>query len=105
MVLMDRARKRIALFSALAFGITFLVPSTPQAGEAIVYSVYKGIDLGNPNDAIQKDFFVNLGVNQGVKVGMELEVARRTPTYDLTTEKLYKDLVFPFARIQIIHAE
>jgi hypothetical protein len=38
-------------------------------------------------------------------VGTVLEVARKAPSYDLTTEKLYKDLIFPFAQIRVIHAE
>ena len=89
---------------ALALAMSLLAQQG-LAGEAIVYSVYKGIDLGNPNETNHKDFFVNLGTNQGISVGTTLEVARRTPTYDLTTEKLYKDLLFPFARMRVIHAE
>ena len=75
------------------------------ANDAIVYSVYKGIDLGFPNEELQKDFFINLGTNQGIKTGAILEVSRKMPSYDLTTEKLYKDLVFPFAKLRVIHAE
>lgn len=88
---------------ALVAGIS--LPSYALSAEAIVYSVFKGVDLGNPNEELQKDYFVNLGTNQGIEIGATLEVARRHPSYDLTTEKLYKDLVFPFARLKVIHAE
>jgi len=98
-------KKQIQIFiAALALFAGVISPSV-LAAEAIVYSVYKGIDLGNPNDENQKDFFVNLGTNNGVNEGSLLEVSRRSPTYDLTTEKLYKDLVYPFATLKVIHAE
>lgn len=90
----------------LASLVTWVLTPTALSDEtAIVYSVFKGIDLGNPNEMIQRDYFINLGTNQGIKVGTVLEVARKAPSYDLTTEKLYKDLVFPFAQIKVIHAE
>jgi hypothetical protein len=91
----------------LASVATWVLTPTALSSEetAIVYSVFKGIDLGNPNDIVQKDYFINLGTNQGIRIGTILEVARKSPSYDLTTEKLYKDLIFPFAQIRVIHAE
>ncbi len=91
--------------SLLAIAAWTFVPSVLAADTAIVYSVFKGVDLGNPNEMLQKDYFINLGTNQGIRVGTVLEVARKAPSYDLTTEKLYKDLIFPFAQVKVIHAE
>jgi hypothetical protein len=99
---MNRILRRI-LVATLA--LMPLVNTAPAADVAIVYGVFKGIDLGDPNESVEKDLFVNLGTNQGIQVGTVLEVARKSPSYDLTTEKLYKDLVFPFATIRVIHAE
>lgn len=101
-------RNGFALFGIFLASVTtwVLTPTALSSEEnAIVYSVFKGIDLGNPNEGIEKDYFVNLGTNQGIRVGTVLEVARKSPSYDLTTEKLYKDLIFPFALIRVIHAE
>jgi len=98
-------KKRIQILTAVVALLGGLISPSLLAAEAIVYSVYKGIDLGDPNDETQKDFFVNLGTNNGVTEGSILEVSRRSPTYDLTTEKLYKDLVYPFATLKVIHAE
>jgi hypothetical protein len=106
---MDCMKKRngFAVFGVFIAAVAtwVLTPVALSDETAIVYSVFKGIDLGNPNEMIQKDYFVNLGTNQGIRVGTVLEVARKSPSYDLTTEKLYKDLIFPFARIKVIHAE
>ncbi len=105
---MDRLKKRgsLLLFCGVTLGMSwFISPSALSDENAIVYSVFKGIDLGNPNEILQKDYFINLGVNQGIRIGTILEVARKAPSYDLTTEKLYKDLLFPFAQLRVIHAE
>jgi hypothetical protein len=96
---------RLALAAALTIAASVVAVPSALSDDAIVYSVYKGIDLGDPNEIIQKDYFVNLGTNQGISIGTILEVARKSPSYDLTTEKLYKDLVFPFAKLRVIHAE
>lgn len=104
---MDRLKKRsfLLLFCGVILGMSWIAIPSALSDTAIVYSVYKGIDLGDPNEILQKDYFVNLGVDQGIRVGTILEVARKAPSYDLTTEKLYKDLVFPFAQLRVIHAE
>lgn len=100
---MKYARKKSIVLALSLWAFT--APSVPFAADAIVYSVYKGIDLGNPNDESQKDFFINLGTQDGIQPGTIVEVSRRSPSYDLTTEKLYKDLVYPIARLKVIHAE
>ncbi len=46
-----------------------------------------------------------MGTAQGLRVGSVLEVQRKTPTYDLSNQKLYKDVSFPIARLKVIHAE
>ena len=86
--------------------VAFATPQSPaSAEESIVYSIYKGLDFGNPGENPQKDFYVNIGTQQGVKPGSVLEVIRKIATYDLTSQKLYKDVVFPIAKIKVIHAE
>ena len=92
----------IALVTA---GIVTLLPLSAPADEFIVYSVYRSIDLGNPNDPPQRDYYINMGSSQGLASGGTVEVVRRTPTYDLTSQKLYKDVAFPIARLKVIHVE
>jgi hypothetical protein len=75
------------------------------AAEYVVYSTFRAIDMGGSAEPPPKDYYVNMGKAQGVREGTILEVFRRTPTYDLLTEKLYKDVTFPIARLRVIHAE
>lgn len=98
-----RAALALAIWALAAAAA--LAPSDASAQEYIVYSVYRPLDLGIPGELPQKDFYVNMGANQGISRGTVLEVVRRVPTYDLTTQKLYKDAAFPIARLKVIHVE
>ncbi|MGE0614746.1 MAG: FlgT C-terminal domain-containing protein [Bacteriovoracia bacterium] len=70
-----------------------------------VYSVYTGLNMGNPDEATRRDYYINMGTNQGLRPGSVLEVFRKTSTYDLVNKKLYKDMTLPFAKIKVIHVE
>jgi hypothetical protein len=93
-----------ALFLGLG-ALAALPTATAIAADYVVYSVFKPIDLGNPGEAPQKDYYVNMGSAQGVRPGSQLEVLRRISTYDLLNQKLYKDVTFPIARLKVIHVE
>ena len=86
-------------------GTIVISPHLAGAQDFTVYSVYKALDLGNPGETPQKDFYVNMGQAQGVHEGTVLEVSRKAYTYDLVSEKLYKEVVFPIARLKVIHVE
>ncbi|MBU6375479.1 MAG: hypothetical protein KGQ59_05745 [Bdellovibrionales bacterium] len=103
-----------ALFTGLLISsLWFLVPKA-TAAEALVYSVYQGVDLGDPPGETpdpkaprvsMKDYFINVGTAQGIRNGTVLEVSRKMPTYDLLGEKLYKEIVFPIGTVKVIHVE
>ena len=86
-------------------GCIVVLPSHVSADEFTVYSVYKALDLGNPGETPQKDYYVNMGRTQGIREGSVLDVMRRNPTYDVVAEKLYKDVTFPIAKLKVIHVE
>jgi hypothetical protein len=85
--------------------IAIALPFNAGSAEFVVYSVYKAIDLGNPGETPQKDFYINMGTANGLHNGATLEVIRKVATYDLLSEKLYKDVSFPIARLKVIHVE
>ena len=100
--------KRLAKKFLLTLAITTAILGIPLRGSAddfVVYSVYRPLDLGIPGETPQKDYFVNMGAAHGLHAGMTLDVLRKVSSYDLITEKLYRDLTFPIARIKIIHVE
>jgi hypothetical protein len=91
------------LVLTLSAVITF--PRFASAEDHIIYSVYQALNMGNPGETPRKDFYINMGKSSGLNEGAVLDVYRRVSTYDLLSEKLYKDLTFPIAKIKVIHAE
>ncbi len=89
------------LIAALAVA----APAQALGADFSVYSVYKGLDLGNPGEVPQKDFYVNMGSANGVRNGSILQVIRKVATYDVTSQKLYKDVSFQIATLKVIHTE
>lgn len=90
----------IALTGCLA-----LSPLPAQAADFVVYGMYRPLDLGNPEEKPEKDYYINMGSSNGLKVGAVVEVLRRSPTYDILSEKLFKDITFPIAQLKIVHVE
>lgn len=77
-----------------------------QADEHMVYNVFRPLDLGEEEQQVApKDFYVNMGASNGVRSGSVLEVLRKVSTFDLASQKLYKDVLLPVAKIKVIHVE
>jgi hypothetical protein len=87
------------------FGVCVAFPKLGNSADFVVYSVFKQLDMGNPGEIPQKDFYVNMGTAHGLSDGARLEVVRRVPTYDLESQKLFKDLTFPIGLLKVIHVE
>jgi hypothetical protein len=98
-------RKLFTLLILLSIPATTLISRATGAADYVVYSVYKELDLGFEGEKPEKDFYVNMGTAQGVKPGTVLKAYRRMSTYDLMSEKLYRDVSFPIARLKVIHVE
>lgn len=94
-----------AILTSLTLAALISLSPEARADDFIVYSVYQTVDLGNPGETISKDYYVNMGSAQGLRPGSILEVARKTSTYDLTSEKLYKDVSFPIGKLKVLHVE
>jgi hypothetical protein len=72
----------------------------------MIYSIYRGVDLGIAGEASPpKDFYVNMGIQHGLREGASLEVLRRVSTYDVINQQLYRDVTFPIAVLKVIHVE
>lgn len=89
---------------SICFGVFIPATKAGQSADFVIYSVYKGLDLGDQHPP-QKDYFMNLGTAQGIHSGVLVEVLRRVSTYDTLTSQFYKDVTFPIAYLRVIHAE
>lgn len=101
----DIGLRTMAVFFIILAGI-LAIPQTGQSDDTVVYGVYRPLDLGNPGEAApQKDYYINMGTVQGVHAGSLLQVIRKIPTYDLTNQKLFKDVSFPIATLKVIYSD
>ncbi len=81
------------------------IPRAAHSDEFVVYNVFRPLDLGNPGETPPKDYYVNMGSAQGLRKGATLDVFRKKATYDLLSQRLYKEVIFPIATLRIIHVE
>lgn len=79
--------------------------SVALAKEPVIYSIDQDIPMGEENEILKKNFYINIGANQGVKKGTMLDVYRtlsRINPYDNGARINYK---FKVGEIKVIHAE
>lgn len=95
----------VKILISFFFGVMIPAPKAGLASEYMVYSVFRGLNLGGTEEQPLKDFYINMGSKQGVQEGMTLQVFRKTATYDVTNEHFYRDVVFPIALVKVIHVE
>jgi hypothetical protein len=97
-------KRPIAHFLLISLLITSATAVNGSA-EFVVYGIHQSVSLGNAGELAQKDYYINMGYLHGVRKGTVLEVMRRVPTFDLTNQKVNREMIFPFARIKVIHVE
>lgn len=95
------------LFAVIAIAGTILLFPTKwvNAEEAMIYNVYRPIDMGEPGEKPLKDFYISAGAGAGLRVGSVLEVYRRSSTYDLVNSRVHQQMSYPIAKVKIIHVE
>ncbi len=99
-------KKFVLMITLIAIAIGFIaMPRQALAQDYVIYGVFRELDLGNPGEIAQKDYYINMGSAQGLRPGSIVQVSRRMATYDLMAEKLYKDVLFPIADLKVIHVE
>lgn len=74
------------------------------AKEIAVFDVRRPLSFENGQD-LPKDFYINAGIEVGLKVGMTVAVNRRQTLYDPFQNKSPGDLIIPVGRLRIIHVQ
>jgi hypothetical protein len=73
--------------------------------EYIVYSIVQNVPMGEPNEVVKKNYYVNIGQNQGVAKGTILDVFRTISRLDpYETKKRYNYRV-KVGEIEILHSQ
>ncbi len=75
-----------------------------QAKEVAIFDSRKSIALSK-HEKTYKDFYVNAGVESGLRRGVLITVVRSASLYDAYQNKTPGDLTVPVGQIKIIHSQ
>jgi hypothetical protein len=82
-----------------------LIPLSNFARDYIIYSISQSVPMGEPNEIIKKNFYTNLGLEQGVGKGTVLDVYRTVSRSDPYQSKMRYNYKIKIGEIAVLHAE
>lgn len=86
--------------------ILFVMLATASiAKEYVIYSIAQNIPMGIPNEVIKKNFYINMGRNQGLKKGHVLDVYRKIYKLNPFENNLRYAYRIEVGKLSVIHAE
>ncbi len=75
------------------------------AKDYVIYSIAQDIPMGNKDEVIRKNFYVDMGKNQGVKKGSVLDVYRVVSVLDPYESKKRYNHRIKIGEVKVLHAE
>lgn len=90
------------LIIAVLFAFT---ASMAFAKDYVIYSIAQDIPMGTPNETIRKNFYVDMGKNQGVKKDSVLDVYRIVSVLDPYGGKKRFNHKVKVGELKILHSE
>jgi len=90
--------------------ILFIIALTFTASMAIakdyvIYSIAQDLPMGNKGEILRKNFYVDMGTNQGLKKGSLLDVYRVVSVLDPYESKKRFNHRIKIGEVKILHAE
>src|SRR6218665_793580 len=90
--------------------VLFMIALTFTASMAIakdyvIYSIAQDIPMGNKDEIIRKNFYVDMGTSQGVKKGSILDVYRVVSVLDPYESKKRFNHRIKIGEVKVLHAE
>jgi hypothetical protein len=85
--------------------ISSLTVSLAQAKDYVIYSVAQDIPMGNKDEVIKKNFYIDMGQNQGVKKGSILDVYRVISVLDPYESKKRFNHRIKIGELKVLHSE
>ena len=75
------------------------------AKDYVIYSISQDIPMGNKDEVIRKNFYVDMGKNQGVQKGSVLDVYRVISVVDPFESKKRFNHKIKIGEVKVVHAE
>ncbi|MEI8347114.1 MAG: hypothetical protein WCG27_06590 [Pseudomonadota bacterium] len=95
-------RPRILFITLL---LTMVLGNFAFAKDFQIYSVVQNLPMGVENEAIKKNFYINMGSGQGLKTGSTLDVYRIISELDPYESKKRYNHKVKIGELKVIHAE
>jgi hypothetical protein len=97
-------KKLLKLPVLILLSITFST-SLALAKDFVIYSIAQDIPMGNKDEVIRKNFYVDMGSSQGVKKGSVLDVFRVVSVLDPYESKKRFNHRIKIGEVKILHSE
>lgn len=97
-------RLKICFIISLAIFITFS-SSISWAKDYVIYSISQEIPMGYKDEIIKKNFYMDMGANQGVKKGVLLDVYRVVSVLDPYENKKRFTHKIKIGEVKVLHTE
>lgn len=89
----------------LVIGLFLFTASMAVARDYIIYSIVQELPMGEPDEIVKKNFYINIGKQQGVDKGALLDVYRTVSRVDpYATKKRYNYKV-KVGQLKVVHSE
>lgn len=92
--------KRFFVFTAM-FAFTYGL----QARDHLIYSVVEDLPMGEENEVLRRNYYVNIGSNQGITPGTVLSVYRVISKSNPYDNKKRINYNIPIGQLEVIHTE
>lgn len=96
---------RVSCKTIIFIILTVFTVQFAQARDHLIFSVSEDLPMGNENEILRRNYYVNIGSNQGVTKGTTLNVYRivsKLNPYDNKRRINYKVII---GKLEVIHSE
>ena len=85
--------------------IFLFTASMSVAKEYIIFSIVQDIPMGTEGEVVKKNYYVNIGGQQGVKEGSILDVYRTISRVDPYSSKQRYNYKIKIGQLKVLHSE
>lgn len=89
----------------LIFGLFLLTASMSFARDYMIYSIVQELPMGEPNEIVKKNYYINIGKQQGVAKGTTLDVYRTVHRVDPYATKKRYNYKIKVGQMTVVHTE
>ncbi len=89
----------------LTIVIFLFTASMSVAKEYIIFSIVQDIPMGQEGEVVKKNYYVNIGGQQGVKEGSVLDVYRTISRVDPYSSKQRYNYKIKIGKLKVLHSE